>query len=349
MLYLDYSRKDGEWIPNQYGGKENIDAIDFLRRFNEEVYRHFPDVQTYRRGIDRVGDGVAADVRRRARLRLQVGHGLDARHAASTSRYDPIHRKYHQNDLTFRMLYAYNENFVLPLSHDEVVHGKGPLWDKMAGRRVAEVRRAAAAVRLPVGDDRQEAAVHGRRDRPAAGVAARPRASTGTCCSTPPHKGVQQLGPRPEPALRGPSRRCTSSTTSRAGSSGSTAPTRRSSVISFVRRGKSADDVILCVFNFTPVPRMGYRVGVPGPGYWTEVLNTDAGHYWRQQRRQRGRRVRRVRCRCTASAYSLFLNLPPLGGVFFKGRRSRRVGSRRKGAWQMSHLDLLHSHLLCLA
>ena len=128
----------------------------------------------YAEEIDRVGDGVAADVRRRARVRVQVGHGVDARHAASTSRYDPIHRKYHQNDLTFRMLYAYNENFVLPLSHDEVVHGKGPLWDKMAGRRVAEVRRAAAAVRLPVGHDRQEAAVHGRRDRPAAGVAARP-------------------------------------------------------------------------------------------------------------------------------------------------------------------------------
>ena len=81
MLYLDYSRKDGEWIPNQYGGKENIDAIDFLRRFNEEVYRHFPDVQTFAEEIDRLGDGIAADLRRRARLRLQVGHGLDARHA----------------------------------------------------------------------------------------------------------------------------------------------------------------------------------------------------------------------------------------------------------------------------
>ena len=151
MLYLDYSRKEGEWMPNQYGGKENIEAISFLRRFNEEVYRHFPDVQTYRRGIDRVGDGVAADVRRRARLRLQVGHGLDARHAEVLRSYDPIHRKYHQNDLTFRMLYAYNENFVLPLSHDEVVHGKGPLWDKMAGDEWQKFAGPAAAVRATSG------------------------------------------------------------------------------------------------------------------------------------------------------------------------------------------------------
>ena len=153
----------------------------FLRRFNEEVYTALPgraDVSRRNRPRGRWCRGRRTSA---ASASATSGTWAGCTTRCSTSPYDPIHRKYHQNDLTFRMLYAYNENFVLPLSHDEVVHGKGPLWDKMAGRRVAEVRRPAAALRLPVGDDRQEAAVHGRRDRPAAGVAARRRASTGTC------------------------------------------------------------------------------------------------------------------------------------------------------------------------
>ena len=132
MLYLDYSRKDGGWIPNQYGGKENIDAISFLRRFNEEVYRNFPDVQTH------AEESTAwAMVSRPTYVGgLGFGYKWDMGWMHDTLKYfqfDPVHRQFHQNDLTFRMLYAYNENFILPLSHDEVVHGKGPLWDKMSG------------------------------------------------------------------------------------------------------------------------------------------------------------------------------------------------------------------------
>src|SRR4029453_8804603 len=132
MLYLDYSRKEGEWIPNQYGGKENIDAISFLRRFNEEVYRQYPDVATY------AEESTAWAMVSRPTYVGGLGFGLkwDMGWMHDTLRYfqyDPIHRKYHQNDLTFRMLYAYNENFVLPLSHDEVVYDRGRVWDKMAG------------------------------------------------------------------------------------------------------------------------------------------------------------------------------------------------------------------------
>ena len=133
MLYLDYSRKDGEWIPNQYGGKENIDAIEFLRRFNEEVYRHFPDVQTIAEEIARRGRWYRGPPTSAASASATSGTWAGCTTRCEYFADDPIHRKYHQNDLTFRMLYAYNENFVLPLSHDEVVHGKGPLWDKMAG------------------------------------------------------------------------------------------------------------------------------------------------------------------------------------------------------------------------
>jgi 1,4-alpha-glucan branching enzyme len=132
MLYRDYSRAAGEWIPNQHGGRENLGAIAFLQEFNRRVYLHHPDTFTVAEestawpGVTQPTDGGG----------LGFGYKWDMGWMNDTLRYcgyDPIHRQYHQNDLTFRMLYAYNENFVLPLSHDEVVHGKGPLWDKMAG------------------------------------------------------------------------------------------------------------------------------------------------------------------------------------------------------------------------
>src|SRR5437762_6361339 len=132
MLYLDYSRKNGEWIPNPYGGKENIDAIEFLRRFNVEVYKNHPGVQTF--AEESTSWGMVS--RPTYAGGLGFGYKWDMGWMHDTLKYvalDPIYRKYHQNDLTFRMLYAYHENFVLPLSHDEVVHGKGPLWDKCAG------------------------------------------------------------------------------------------------------------------------------------------------------------------------------------------------------------------------
>ena len=120
MLYLDYARKDGEWIPNRYGGRENIEAIEFLRRLNQRGLRKLSRRANHRGRIDRLADGVAAQPRRAAWLRSQVGHGLDARHVGILCAKTPVHRRYHQNNLTFRMIYAFHENFVLPLSHDEV-------------------------------------------------------------------------------------------------------------------------------------------------------------------------------------------------------------------------------------
>ncbi len=133
MLYLDYSRKQGEWIPNQFGGRENLGSRVVPEGGESGRLRELSRHPDHRRGIDRVADGVAAALHRRAGLRHEVGHGLDARHAALHVARIPIHRKYHHNKLTFRGLYAFTENFVLPLSHDEVVHGKGSLLAKMAG------------------------------------------------------------------------------------------------------------------------------------------------------------------------------------------------------------------------
>ena len=142
MLYLDYSRKQGEWIPNCYGGNENLEAIDFLRRFNAEVYKNYPDVQTY------AEESTAWAQVSRPTSTGGLGFGLkwDMGWMHDTLKYlarEPIHRKFHQGELSFRMVYAYSENFVMPLSHDEVVHGKGSMPEKMPGddwQRFANLR-----------------------------------------------------------------------------------------------------------------------------------------------------------------------------------------------------------------
>ena len=142
MLYLDYSRKEGEWVPNEFGGRENLEAIEFLKELNAVVHGEHPGVlmiaeeSTAWPGVSRPGAS------RGPRLRLQMEHGLDARHALVLPE-DPIYRRFHHNHLTFSMIYAWSENFVLPLSHDEVVHGKGSLLGKMPGdkwQRLANLR-----------------------------------------------------------------------------------------------------------------------------------------------------------------------------------------------------------------
>lgn len=316
MLYLDYSRKEGEWIPNQYGGKENIDAISFLRRFNEEVYRHFPDAQTH------AEESTAFSMVSRPTYIGGLGFGFkwDMGWMHDTLKYfakDPVHRKHHQNDLTFRMLYAYNENFILPLSHDEVVHGKGPLWDKMAGdewQKFAGLRLLFAYQWSMTGKkllfmggeigQRQE----WRHDQ---------SIDWHLVKQGPYHKGVQSLVRdlnhlyAAEPALH-------ELDNAPGGFEWIDCTDAANSVISFVRKGKG-EDVIVCVFNFTPVPRPNYRLGVPGAGSWTEVLNTDAEPYGGSNVGNSGG-VYAEFSPSHGQKYSVQLNLPPLGAVFFKGK-----------------------------
>ncbi|VTR97538.1 glycogen branching protein : 1,4-alpha-glucan branching enzyme GlgB OS=Nitrolancea hollandica Lb GN=glgB PE=3 SV=1: CBM_48: Alpha-amylase: Alpha-amylase: Alpha-amylase_C [Gemmata massiliana] len=315
MLYLDYSRKAGEWVPNQYGGRENIDAVNFLRRFNEEVYKHFPDVQTF------AEESTAWPMVSRPTYvgGLGFGYKWDMGWMHDTLKYfmmDPVHRKHHQNDLTFRMLYAYNESFVMPLSHDEVVQGKGPLWDKMAGdewQKYAGMRLLFAyqwgmtgKKLIFMGDEiaqRQE----WRHDQ----------SIDWHLLKFTPHKGVQGVVRdlnklyATEPALHELDNQpggfewidCTDAA---------------NSVIACMRKGKG-DDVIVIVYNFTPIPRHNYRVGVPGPGAWTEVLNTDAGVYGGSNVGNSGSVYAEFQP-MHGQKYSVALNLPPLGAVFFKGK-----------------------------
>ena len=164
MLYLDYSRKPGEWLPNQYGGRENLEALAFIRRLNEAIYAEGQEPSPV------AEESTAWPMVSRPTYLGGLGFGYKwnmgwMHDTLEYMRKDPIHRKYHHDKLTFGLLYAFTENFILPLSHDEVVHGKGSLLGKNAGRPLAEIRQSARLFRVHVYASRQEASVHGRRVR----------------------------------------------------------------------------------------------------------------------------------------------------------------------------------------
>ena len=187
MLYLDYSRKQGEWIPNQHGGRENLEAIAFIRRFNEVVHLQFPDVLTF------AEESTAWPVV--SRPTYMGGLGFDMKwnmgwmhDMLSYMQNDPaVHRKYHHNHLTFSLLYAFTENFMLPLSHDEVVHGKGSLLNKMPGDLWQKFANLRSAVRLFVRAPGEETAVHGLGVRAVARMVSRCPDWTGGCWRFPNH------------------------------------------------------------------------------------------------------------------------------------------------------------------
>ena len=192
MLYLDYSRKEGEWIPNEHGGRENLEAIAFLQRVNHEAYGQNPGIVTIAEESTAF-PGVSQPTTAGG---LGFGFKWNMGFMHDTLAYlkrEPIHRKHHHNDLTFGLLYAFSENFVLPLSHDEVVHGKGSLLNKMAGDDWQKFADTARLLRLHVGLSGQEAAVHGPGTGARGRNGRRRAASTGTCSSHAPHRGVQSL------------------------------------------------------------------------------------------------------------------------------------------------------------
>ena len=276
MLYLDYARKEGEWIPNEYGGKESIDAILFLRQFNEEVYKNFPHVQTM------AEESTSWPMVSRPTYVGGLGFGLkwDMGWMHDSLVYmskDPIHRQFQHNQLTFRMLYAFHENFVLPLSHDEVVHGKGSLLRKMPGddwQKFANLRALLGYMfALPAKKLLFQGAEIGQWDE-----WSHERSVDWHLLEYEPHQGIQKwVGDlnrayRNEPALH-------ELDLDPAGFEWIDCTDAEGSVIAFLRRAQSSSDLILVVCNFTPVPRSGYRVGVPRGGSWREILNSDSTAY----------------------------------------------------------------------
>jgi 1,4-alpha-glucan branching enzyme len=316
MLYLDYSRKEGEWIANRYGGRENLEAIDFLRRFNEEVYKQFPDVQTI------AEESTAWPMVSKPTYLGGLGFGMkwDMGWMHDTLSYmgqDPFFRRYHQNKLTFRMLYAFHENFVLPLSHDEVVYGKGSLLGKMPGdpwQKFANLRllygymyaQAAKKLLFMGGEIGQWSEW------------AHDRSLDWDLLQHPMHSSLKRWVSdlnrvyRSEPALY-------EHDIDPAGFEWVDCNDAESSVISLLRKGSTTQDLVLVVCNFTPVPRMNYRIGAPRGGYWQEILNSDATIYggggWGNLGGADAAPVS-----LHGRTHSLTLTLPALSAVFFKSR-----------------------------
>jgi 1,4-alpha-glucan branching enzyme len=316
MLYLDYSRKEGEWVPNQYGGRENLDAIGFLRRFNERIYGDFPDILT-------VAEESTAwpMVSRPVHLGgLGFGYKWDMGWMHDTLSYmalDPVHRKYHHNRLTFRMLYAWGENFTLPLSHDEVVHGKGSLLAKMSG----DDWQKFANLRLLYG---YMYAQPGKKLLFMGGEFGQWRewdhdtSLDWHLAQHPLHGGLQRwlrdLNTlyRGDPALH-------QLDCDPAGFEWIDCADAEGGVTSLLRKGRSAEDRLVIVCNFTPVPRHNYRVGVPQGGRWDEVLNSDAPLYGGSGQGNLGG-VDTAPVSCHGRPYLLTITVPPLGMVVFKRR-----------------------------
>jgi 1,4-alpha-glucan branching enzyme len=314
MLYLDYSRKAGEWIPNTFGGRENIEAIEFLRRFNEQTHHSHPDVQII------AEESTAWPLVSRPVYVGGLGFDMkwDMGWMHDTLRYmaiDPIHRKFHHNALTFRMMYAFSENFVLPLSHDEVVHMKGSLILKMPGdawRKFANLRLLFAHMY----------AQPGKKLMFMGGEFAQVRewnhdqSLDWHLLADPAHAGVQRWVEdlnrfyRDQPAMH-------ELDNDPSGFEWIDCCDTEQSVVSLFRRSKSNPDRFVAVaLNFTPVPRYNYQIGVPAGGRWTELLNSDAPIYGGSGQGNMGG-IDAAPIPLHGRKHSVTLTLPPLGAVFF--------------------------------
>ncbi len=275
MLYLDYSRKAGEWIPNERGGRENLEAVDFLQKMNAAVYGSHPGIMTIAEESTS-WPKVSHPVHEGG---LGFGFKWNMGFMHDTLQYmarEPVHRKHHHNDITFGLLYAFSENFVLPLSHDEVVHGKGTLLSKMAGDDWQQFATLRAYYAFMWGYPGKKLLFMGqefaqRREWSEA------RALDWNLLDAPAHEGVRRLlrdlnhAYRETPALH--ARDCEPE-----GFRWLIADDAQNSVFAWLRMAPDAAPVAV-ISNFTPVARQDYRVPLPNAGTWREIVNTDAGDY----------------------------------------------------------------------
>ncbi len=315
MLYLDYSRNEHEWIPNRYGGRENLDAIEFLRRLNTEIYTQFPDVQTF------AEESTAWPMVSRPPYVGGLGFGLkwDMGWMHDTLHYlsrDPVYRVHHHGEISFRAVYAFNENFTLPLSHDEVVHGKRSLIDKMPG----DVWQKCANLRLLFGYQYTQP---GKKLLFMGGEFGQWRewdhesSLDWHLLDGEQHSGLQRYVRdlntlyRAELALH--ELDCEPH-----GFEWIDCNDAEQSILTFLRRDRSGSRCILAAFNFTPVPRHHYRIGVPTPGRWEELLNSDAPLYGGSGQGNLGAVESSPRAH-HGRRHSLDVTLPPLAMVLFRG------------------------------
>ena len=319
MLYLDYSRGPGEWLPNIYGGRENLEAIHFLKRFNEIVHGVYPDALTMAEESTAwpmvshpvyLG-GLGFD------LKWNMGWMHDSLEFISK---DPIHRRYHHNNLTFSLMYAFSENFILPLSHDEVVHLKRAMLDKMPGDSWQKAANLRAYYGYMYGHPGKKLLFMGNEfgqwrewneNIPL----------DWHVLNWQPHKGISRFLKylnylyKTESALH-------EVDFDPKGFTWIDFRDTDHSVIAFMRHNKAEDEHIIVVCNFTPVPRDNYRLGAPEPGYYVELLNSDAAEYWGSGVGNLGG-VYSDDQPWHGLPYSINLTLPPLSALLLKRRPER--------------------------
>ena len=325
MLYLDYSRKEGEWIPNEHGGRENLEAISFLKELNEYVYQELEGVQTI------AEESTAWPAVSRPTYLGGLGFGMKwmmgwMHDTLEYFQKDPYYRQYHHNNITFSLNYAFTENFMLPLSHDEVVHGKGPLIDRMPGdewQRFANLRLMYAYMYTHPGTKlvfmggeigQTTEWDHDQQLR-------------WDLLDFAPNKGIQDLTRDLNNLYKSEAALYENGFTAE-GFEWIELNDHQNSVISYIRKGKHEDAQVAVICNFTPVVREDYRIGING-GEWEEVLNTDSQKYWgsgisnsativSEDSAQHGR------------PRSLTVNIPPLGAVILKKKAEAKAPVKAK-------------------
>ena len=314
MLYLNYGRREGEWIPNEHGGNEDLQAVSFLRSLNKASYREYPDVQTI------AEESTAWPMVSRPVYLGGLGFGMkwNMGWMHDTLDYlsrDPVYRKYHHDELTFSVLYAFSENFVLPLSHDEVVHGKSSLIGRMPGDETQKFVNLRALYGYMYGHPGKKLLFMGSE------IAQwnewdHDRSLDWHLLQWPLHQGVHKWVRdlnhfyRNEPALY-------EQDFVQEGFEWVDCHDWEESTLSFIRKAKNSDDIVLVICNFTPVVRSNYRIGVPCGGWWREALNSDAEVYGGSGAGNPGG-VEATPVAAHGRACSLVLELPPLAVLFFK-------------------------------
>jgi 1,4-alpha-glucan branching enzyme len=318
MLYLDYSRKEGEWIPNQHGGRENLEAIEFLKKFNHLTHTEFPGVMTI------AEESTAWPLVTRPPYLGGLGFSFKwnmgwMHDTLDYFKHDPIYRKYHQNDLTFAMLYHHHENFVLPLSHDEVVHGKGSLLGRMPGddwQKFANLRALLAYQWLFPG---KPLLFMGGEFGQRAEWNADAELDWWLLDAGPGHRGLQQFVADLNKLYLTESALWRSDYDD-AGFYWIDCADHDRSVLAFVRQDTERVSELVAVLNLTPAPHHHYRLGLPRPGKWREVLNSDAAIYGGSNVGNLGG-VTAEDFNWHNQSYSAEFTLPPLSVMVFQPER----------------------------